>query len=84
MLDKLAAAPAEVVDQQAWETTNLLTIGLVLADAAALREETRGSHWREDFPDRDDAGFAGHLDVVMADGATTLTFVAAAATDGAA
>ena len=83
-LDKLAGAPAEVVDQQAWETTNLLTIGLALADAAALREETRGSHWRDDFPDRDDARFAGHLDVVMADGATTLTLVAAPATDGAA
>ena len=26
-----------------------------LAEAARLREETRGSHWREDFPDRDDA-----------------------------
>ena len=28
-----------------------------------LREETRGSHWREDFPERDDAHFAGHFDV---------------------
>jgi L-aspartate oxidase len=84
MLDKLAGTPAEVVDQQAWETTNLLTIALALADAAALREETRGSHWREDFPDRDDARFAGHVDVVMDDGATTLTFQAAPATDGAA
>lgn len=83
LLDKLAAVPAEVVDQQSWETTNLLTISTALAAAAALREETRGSHWREDFPDRDDAHFAGHVDVVMDDGATTLAFVPSPATDGA-
>ena len=35
----------------AWEATNLLTISTALAGAARLREETRGSHWREDFPD---------------------------------
>jgi len=72
LLDKLAGVAAETVDQESWETTNLLTIALALADAAALREETRGSHWREDFPERDDAHFAGHFDVVMDDGATTL------------
>lgn len=81
LLDKLAGASADVIDQQSWETTNLLTIAIALADAAALREETRGSHWREDFPERDDAGFAGHFDVVMADGASTLEFVPAAPTD---
>jgi L-aspartate oxidase len=84
LLDKLAGVAADVVDQESWETTNLLTISLALADAAALREETRGSHWREDFPQRDDDRFAGHFDVVMDDGATTLGFVAAPATDGAA
>ena len=68
-LDKLAGAAAERVDPESWETTNLLTISTALADAAALREETRGSHWREDFPERDDERFAGHFDVVMADGA---------------
>ena len=72
LLDKVAGVRAEVVDQQSWETSNLLTISIALADAAALREETRGSHWREDFPERDDARFSGHLDVVMDDGATTL------------
>ena len=72
VLDKLAGVTTDVVDQQSWETTNLLTISSALADAAALREETRGSHWREDFPDRDDEHFAGHLDVVMDDGTTTL------------
>jgi L-aspartate oxidase len=50
---------ADEVDQDAWETTNLLTISAALADAAALREETRGSHWREDFPERDDAAGPG-------------------------
>lgn len=73
LLDKLAGVRAEVVDQLSWETTNLLTISLALADAAALREETRGSHWREDFPERDDERFAGHLDVVMDDGVTAVT-----------
>jgi L-aspartate oxidase len=72
LLDKLAGVTAEVVDQDSWETTNLLTISTALADAATLREETRGSHWREDFPERDDVRFAGHFDVVMDDGATTL------------
>ncbi|MDF1606180.1 L-aspartate oxidase [Nocardioides sp. YIM 152315] len=71
-LDKLAGVAADAVDQESWETTNLLTISLALADAAALREETRGSHWREDFPDRDDTHFSGHIDVVMHDGATAM------------
>ena len=26
----------------------------MLVHHAVLREETRGSHWREDYPDRDD------------------------------
>ncbi len=73
-LDKLSGHGADEVDQDSWETTNLLTISAALADAAALREETRGSHWREDFPERDDAQWAGHFDAVMADGATTVAF----------
>jgi len=74
LLDKLADSPAEVVDLHSWETTNLLTIGAALAAAATLREETRGSHWREDFPARDDATWSGHFDAVMVDGATELCF----------
>ena len=37
-----------------WETTNIHQLATVLVRHARLREETRGSHWREDFPDRDD------------------------------
>jgi L-aspartate oxidase len=83
MLDKLAGATTDAVDQGAWETTNLLTVSAVLASAAALREETRGSHWREDFPERDDDRWSGHFDAVMAGGETTLTFRPAPAPDGA-
>jgi L-aspartate oxidase len=82
VLDKLASHAAETVDQASWEATNLVTISAALTDAAALREETRGSHWREDFPERDDARWAGHFDVTMDDGATTVTFVPTPASDG--
>ncbi|WP_328583079.1 L-aspartate oxidase [Streptomyces sp. NBC_00370] len=44
-----------------WETTNLLCVAQVLVAAAQQREETRGCHWREDRPDRDDAHWRRHL-----------------------
>jgi L-aspartate oxidase len=33
-----------------WEVTNLVTVASALVAAAARREETRGCHWREDYP----------------------------------
>ena len=44
-----------------WEATNLHAISSVLARHALLREETRGSHWREDFPDVDDTSWRVRL-----------------------
>jgi L-aspartate oxidase len=82
LIDGLAGVAADGIDQDAWETTNLVTIGAALTAAAALREETRGSHWREDFPERNDAAWAGHFDAVMSDGVGTLAFSPAPATDG--
>jgi succinate dehydrogenase/fumarate reductase flavoprotein subunit len=35
------------------ETRNLLTVGRMVAAAAIAREESRGSHYRTDFPDED-------------------------------
>ncbi|MET3961439.1 L-aspartate oxidase [Marmoricola sp. OAE513] len=66
---------------EGWETTNLVSISAALAASAALREETRGTHWREDFADRNDADFAGHFDVVLVDGTPVITFNPADATD---
>ncbi|WP_329026604.1 L-aspartate oxidase [Streptomyces sp. NBC_01423] len=46
---------------EAWEATNLLLVSRVLVAAARQREETRGCHWREDRPERDDAHWRRHL-----------------------
>jgi L-aspartate oxidase len=46
---------------EAWETTNLHAVAMALARHAMLREESRGGHWREDFPERDDDHWRGHL-----------------------
>ncbi|MGW5234824.1 L-aspartate oxidase [Streptomyces nodosus] len=48
-----------------WETTNLLCVARVLVAAALLREETRGCHWREDHPDRDDTAWRRHVVVTL-------------------
>ena len=81
-LQEFVADADASVDQDAWETTNLLTVSLALTDVAALREETRGSHWREDHPDREDARWSGHFDTVLADGTTAITFHDAPTSDG--
>lgn len=65
-LERLAAVPtnggprpAGVVDAHPqvgeWETTNLHQLATVLAVTALEREESRGGHFRTDFPERDDA-----------------------------
>ncbi|MFI1335401.1 L-aspartate oxidase [Streptomyces sp. NPDC020845] len=53
-----------------WEATNLLLVARVLVAAALRREETRGCHWREDRPDRDDPAWRRHLLVTLGPGDT--------------
>jgi len=48
----------------AWEATNLHLIASALVTAAAARTETRGSHWRDDFPEPSD-DWLGHLIVSL-------------------
>jgi L-aspartate oxidase len=44
----------------AWEATNLLTVASALVASARSRRETRGCHWREDFPVAEDE-WRGHV-----------------------
>ncbi|UQA34675.1 MULTISPECIES: L-aspartate oxidase [unclassified Streptomyces] len=72
-LHRSAAADADDPDPKVavpgvdtWEATNLLLVSRVLVAAAREREETRGCHWREDRPDRDDEHWRRHLVVRIA------------------
>ncbi|MEE8415798.1 MAG: FAD-binding protein [Desulfobacterales bacterium] len=49
---------------QRWELDNLLTVSMVISQAALNRKESRGAHFRDDFPERDDA-FNHHTIVIM-------------------
>lgn len=41
-------------DADGWRTMNLLTVALLVARAARRRQESRGAHYRDDYPARDD------------------------------
>jgi len=59
-LADLRSLECDKPDADAWQATNLHLIATALVEAALAREETRGSHWREDFPEISDA-WRGHL-----------------------
>jgi L-aspartate oxidase len=71
----LAALGEQTTDKpgaEAWEATNLHLVASGIVGAALAREETRGSHWREDFPEPRDA-WRGHVLVSAgADGLETV------------
>jgi L-aspartate oxidase len=53
-------APFRPADRDAAEDTNLLDVAGAMAASALFREESRGAHFRTDFPTPDDARFLGH------------------------
>jgi L-aspartate oxidase len=50
-----------MADQRGVEAQNLCILAELLVEAAQLRRETRGVHWRTDHPKRDDAHFRAHI-----------------------
>jgi succinate dehydrogenase / fumarate reductase, flavoprotein subunit len=56
--DKSRAWNSELVE--ALELLSLMRVGEIILTSALNRQESRGSHYREDFPDRDDTQFLKH------------------------
>jgi len=57
VMDKAFESP------EGWECQNMLTVSLLIAQAAQQRRESRGTHFRRDFPNIDDNSFAKHIDL---------------------
>ncbi|MCK4342157.1 MAG: L-aspartate oxidase [Phycisphaerae bacterium] len=62
VMDKVFDTPAE------WETQNMLTVAFVIATGAATRCESRGVHYRTDFP-ATDPHWRCHINQTRADDA---------------
>ncbi|MCA1710773.1 MAG: L-aspartate oxidase [Actinobacteria bacterium] len=59
-LDALSGRTSTSPEPAAWEATDLHLVASALVAAAQQREETRGAHWREDFPEPSEQ-WRGHL-----------------------
>jgi succinate dehydrogenase/fumarate reductase flavoprotein subunit len=56
-----AMTPASAATADAWRDRNLLTVARLIAGAALRREESRGGHFRADYPRRDDDRWRIHM-----------------------
>ena len=61
VLDKVFDTPA------GWEVQNMLTVGRLITVGACNREESRGAHFREDYPKTDDETPPHHVDIRRSD-----------------
>ena len=60
LLENMKLPRSEHPGRQDYELSNLHSLGLLMARSALAREESRGSHYRSDFPYRDDDLFQKH------------------------
>jgi succinate dehydrogenase / fumarate reductase flavoprotein subunit len=58
------------------ELQNMSSIAMPVCIGALAREESRGSHYRTDYPARDDSRFLKHTEIKKADGKLGLAFSA--------
>jgi L-aspartate oxidase len=57
VMDKIFDSP------QGWECQNMLTVCQLIAHTAQIRQESRGVHFRSDFPHTDDEHFKEHIEI---------------------
>jgi L-aspartate oxidase len=68
VLDFLKAMDIPLADKNGrcgHELKNLHALGILIARCALAREESRGSHYRSDFPYRDDDKFQSHSQISL-------------------
>ena len=56
VLDKIFDSP------DGWECQNMLTVAQIMAASAQARTESRGVHYRKDYPNIDDKNFKTHIE----------------------
>ena len=57
VMDKVFTSPF------GWECQNMLTVAGLMTYAAKERKESRGVHYRQDYPNRDDKNFVRHIEL---------------------
>ncbi len=57
VMDKIFDGP------EGWECQNMLTVCMLMTRAAETRCESRGVHFRSDFPQSDDKNFKKHIEI---------------------
>jgi L-aspartate oxidase len=57
VMDKVFDSP------EGWECQNMLTVSLLMAQSAHNRRESRGVHYRRDFPETNDKNFKKHIEI---------------------
>jgi L-aspartate oxidase len=57
VMDKVFDAP------ECWECQNMLTVAQLMARSAQMRKESRGVHFRSDYPQTDDNNFHTHTQI---------------------
>jgi L-aspartate oxidase len=73
-LKQICAQLPSGADRSSLELRNLHAIGELIVQSALAREESRGAHYRNDFPHREDARFQKHS--VLSKDEATVRFIA--------
>lgn len=58
---KKYAFAKEFYDRIGFESLNMLIVSSIMAESALLRKETRGTHYRRDYPKKDDLNWKKHI-----------------------
>jgi succinate dehydrogenase / fumarate reductase flavoprotein subunit len=65
---------------EAFELLNLMVVGELIITSALHRQESRGAHFREDYPTRDDPNFLKHTLAYYSPAGTDIQYAAVAIT----